>query len=96
MGNFFGGGWYGTANQCGKFGKIRKNLENRENSGGGQGLNWGGTKCPKIFLGGAILSHPPPTAEVCTERKNVQVVKNATESGQLKKNCASRRQLKES
>ena len=31
-----------------------------------------------------------------TERKNAQVVKNATESGQLKKNCASRRQLKES
>ena len=32
-----------------------------------------------------------------TERKNAQVVKNATESGQLQKeNCASRRQLKES
>ena len=27
-----------------------------ENQGGGQGLNWGGTKCPKIFLGGAILT----------------------------------------
>ena len=31
-----------------------------------------------------------------TKGKNVQVVKNATESGLLKKNCASRRQRKES
>ena len=55
------------------FGKIRKNLENRENSGGGQGLNWGGTKCPKIFLGGAILSHPPPTAEVFFNGRKVEL-----------------------
>ena len=55
MGNFFGGGWYGTANQCGKFGKIRKNLENRENSGGGTGSKLGWDKMSQNFSGGG---HP--------------------------------------
>ena len=47
----------GTANQHGKFGKFRKFM-------GGTGSKLGWDRFPKIFLGGAILSHPRGTAEV--------------------------------
>ena len=67
MGNFFGGGLLTVR-------KIWKNSEKYGKSGGGQGLNWGGTKCPKIFLGRAILSHPPPTAEVWEELNSMRMV----------------------
>ena len=55
---FLGGDMGGTANQHGKFGKFRKFM------GGGTGSKLGWDRFPKIFLGGAILSHPRGTAEV--------------------------------
>ena len=55
---FLGGIWGGLLTST-------ENLENFGNSWGGQGPNWGGTDFPKFFWGGAILSHPRGTAEVC-------------------------------
>ena len=58
IGKFFWGVYGGTANQHRKFGKFRKFM-------GGTGSKLGWDRFPKIFLGGAILSHPRGTAEVC-------------------------------